>query len=151
MKFRIENNIILEFDQQVVDTFDAYKQVPGQQESGGILLGRIFENRIIIETITTPDSRDEAGISFFVRNKGRAQDVVNKTWGNSRGEKIYMGEWHTHSESCPKPSSTDKNIIRSMLRDSIMEIDFLLTVIVGIDDYWVGLQKGRKLTRLKRI
>src|SRR5574341_2109891 len=119
--------------------------MPGRQESGGILLGRIFENRIIIETITTPDNRDKAGVSFFVRSRGKAQDVVNKTWNDSKGEKIYLGEWHTHSASCPQPSSTDKDLIRNMLRDSIMEIDFLLTVIVGIDDYWVGLQKGTKL------
>ena len=151
MKYRIDKDTILEFDQQVIDTFDAYKQMPGQQESGGILLGRIFENRIIIETITTPGSSDKAGPAFFIRSRGKAQDIVNKTWSNSKGEKIYLGEWHTHSESCPQPSATDKDMIRNMLRDSIMEIDFLLTVIVGIDDYWVGMQKGRKLTRLKRI
>ena len=115
------------------------------------MLGRIFENKIIIETITTPDKRDQAGLFFFSRGRGKAQGIVNETWKDSKGEKIYLGEWHTHSESCPQPSSTDREMIRIMLRDSIMEIDFLLTVIVGIDDYWGGLQKGRKLTRLKRI
>ncbi len=151
MKYRIGKNTILEFDQQVIATFDKYKQLPGRHEAGGILLGRIFENKIIIETITMPDIGDKAGLFFFNRKRRRAQDIVNTTWGDSKGEKIYLGEWHTHAESCPQPSSVDRDMIRNMLRDSIMEIDFLFTVIVGIDDYWVGLQKGRKLTRLKRI
>ena len=150
VKYRIDNYTVLEFDQQVIDTFDKYRQIPGRQESGGILLGRIFENRIAIETITTPDSRDEAVFSFFNRSRRKAQDIVNQTWDDSKGEQIYLGEWHTHSEACPQPSHTDKSMIRSMLRESKMEIDFLLTVIVGIDDYWVGLQKGNKLKKLER-
>ncbi len=150
MKYRIDNNTVLEFDQQVIATFDKYKQMPGRQESGGILLGRIFENKITIETIATPDSRDKAGLIFFIRSRRKAQDIVNKTWDDSKGDKIYLGEWHTHSESCPQPSSMDKDMIRNMLRDSIMEIDFLITVIVGIDDYWVGLQKDNRLKKLER-
>lgn len=150
MKYKIDNNTVLEFDQQAISTFDKYKQVPGRQESGGILLGRRFRNKITIETITTPDSRDKAGFAFFNRSRSKAQDIVNKTWNESKGDKIYLGEWHTHPESCPQPSSTDKRMIRNMLRESIMEIDFLVTVIVGIDDYWVGLQKGNKLKKLDR-
>ncbi|MBI5205518.1 MAG: Mov34/MPN/PAD-1 family protein [Nitrospirae bacterium] len=150
MKYRIDDNTVLEFDQQVIATFNKYKQMQGRQESGGILLGKIFENKITIKAITTPDSRDKAGLAFFNRSRRKAQDIVNKTWNYSKGEKIYLGEWHTHSESCPQPSPTDKSMIRTMLRDSIMEIDFLLTVIVGIDDYWVGLQKGNKLKQLER-
>ena len=42
-------------------------------------------------------------------------------------------------------------MIHKMLEDSIMEIDFLITVIVGLEDYWVGLQKGNELRRLERI
>ena len=30
------------------------------------------------------------------------------------------------------------------------KLAFLVTVIVGIDDYWVGLQKGNKLKKLDR-
>jgi hypothetical protein len=42
-------------------------------------------------------------------------------------------------------------MIRNMLRESRMEIDFLFTIIVGTRDYWVGYQKGEKLAQLKYI
>lgn len=150
MTYRIDDNTILEFDRRVIETFEKYRQMPGQQESGGILLGRIFENKVVIEAVTTPDRRDKAGLTFFNRNRRKAQDIVNKTWKDSEGALIYLGEWHTHAEPCPKPSATDKTMIQHMLRESIMEIDFLLTVIVGINDYWVGVQKNKKLKQIKR-
>ena len=56
---------------------------------------------------------------------------------------------HTHSEPYPKPSKIDRDMISNMLKDTIMEINFLITIIVGTHDYWVGYQKGKKLTRLK--
>jgi integrative and conjugative element protein (TIGR02256 family) len=150
VKYVIDEIKMLEFDPRVISTFDKYKQLPGRQESGGILLGRVYENKIFVEAVTAPSYWDRAGLTFFTRNRSKAQDLVNNAWHDSEGELIYLGEWHTHSEPHPQPSTTDRTMIRKMLQESKMEIDFLVTVIVGVDDYWIGLQKGKKLRQLER-
>lgn len=117
-------------------------------ESGGILLGRLYESEVVLEQISLPGPSDKRGRFFFERDVKRAQCIVNDAWQKSNGKLVYIGEWHTHPETIPTPSSTDKQLIRNMLRDTKMEINFLFLTIVGTSDFFVGLQKGAKLIKL---
>lgn len=129
------------FTKRVMKIMESYRQVKADQhESGGILLGRIFSNRIVVEHVSEPSQADRSGRYFFERNVRIAQQIVDIKWKESGGEIIYLGEWHTHPESFPTPSITDKRLISNMLRDSKMEIDFLLMVIVGTKGYFVASQ-----------
>ncbi len=139
----------IEFKKEVMETFNRYCQVePDQHEAGGILLGRVFPNKISIEQVSEPAREDESGRYFFFRNVERAQKIINSAWESSNGELIYLGEWHTHPEPMPSPSSTDRTLIRNMLRDSKMRIDFLFMVIIGQKGIYVGRQH-KKLIQLK--
>jgi hypothetical protein len=42
-------------------------------------------------------------------------------------------------------------MIYNMLKDTKMEIDFLFTIIVGTNEYWIGYQTGKKLIKLKKM
>ncbi|MCC2382016.1 Mov34/MPN/PAD-1 family protein [Bacillus cereus] len=148
MIFRHEGKKI-EFTKEVMETFNRYCQFgPDQHEAGGILLGRVFPDKILIEQVSEPACEDESGRYFFVRNVERAQKIINSAWESSNGELIYLGEWHTHPEPMPSPSSTDRTLIRNMLRDSKMRIDFLFMVIIGQKGIYVGRQH-KKLIQLK--
>ena len=61
---------------------------------------------------------------------------------------IYLGEWHTHNELNPTPSPRDKNMIKNMLKDSKMEIDFLILIIVGEKNNYIGVQSKSSLKEL---
>jgi len=151
MKYVIGNNKFLEISPKAIEVFEKYKQNHGKNEAGGILLGRCYKDKIVIERVTSPNSSDKAMPTFFDRNREKAQQIVNGEWSYSKGERIYLGEWHTHSEPSPQPSKRDRDMIYNMLKNTIMEIDFLFTIIVGTNDYWVGYQKSKKLTQLKCI
>lgn len=151
MKYELGKKKFLEISPKAIRVFEKYKQNHGRNEAGGILLGRCYKEKIVIEHATSPNSSDKTGPAFFERNRGRAQHIVNEEWNDNEGERIYLGEWHTHSEPYPHPSNTDRDMIYKMLKDTIMEIDFLFTIIVGTHDYWIGYQKGKKLTQLKGI
>jgi integrative and conjugative element protein (TIGR02256 family) len=151
MKYIIDINSILEFAPNVIDIFERHRQHVGRNEAGGILLGKCYRNKIVIENATSPCKKDKAGPTFFDRNRKKAQSIVNEEWEVNEGERIYLGEWHTHSEAHPIPSKIDKDMIYNMLKHTKMEIDFLFTVLVGTLDYWVGIQKGKRLTRLKTL
>lgn len=132
----------------VIDIFHRYRQIPARQhESGGILLGKVYANKIIVEAASIPNKSDKSGRFSFYRNVQRAQKIVEQAWKDSDGEIIYLGEWHTHPEVTPKPSPTDKRLIANMLRDTEMEIEFLILIIVGTTNYYVAIQKrGDQLT-----
>ena len=49
-----------------METFNRYCQVePDQHEAGGILLGRVFPNKILIEQVSEPAREDESGRYFL--------------------------------------------------------------------------------------
>ena len=140
------------FSRPVRQTFLSYRQHLGEDEAGGILLGRVsLQGSVTIESATIPTVLDKAGPSFFVRSREAAQCVVDRAWCISSGEQVYLGEWHTHSEHSPKPSRRDRNMIYNMFRETSMEISFLFTVIVGQSGEWVGMQTSRGLTRLSPV
>jgi len=142
------------FTNPVAKALHSYKQIRKEQhESGGILLGKIYKDLIVVDTISEPSKVDKSGRYYFERNVCEAQKIIKSAWSQSQGERVYLGEWHTHPENTPTPSSDDKKLIRNMLKESVMEIDFLIMVIIGIEDNYVAvIQKGKKhLVQLDKL
>jgi integrative and conjugative element protein (TIGR02256 family) len=140
----------LEFSPEVVDTFLHFRQKPGRNEAGGILLGRIYPGGdVIVDRATRPNVQDKAGPYFFDRSRAAAQRVVDRAWEESSGEMNYLGEWHSHPVPHPSPSGRDRQMIRNMFRQSRLEVEFLFLVVIGGAENWVGVENGRSLKRLK--
>jgi integrative and conjugative element protein (TIGR02256 family) len=153
MRYIIADDLFLEFTNDVLFKFKKYRQFGNREEAGGILLGKVFETKVVVDMITTPSFWDKASKLSFTRNVSRAQKIVNLAWACSSGERIYLGEWHTHPVFKPTPSPDDKKLILNMLKDTRMEIDFLFLVIVGLgeEDLYVGYQKNDILRKLNRL
>lgn len=142
----------LEFSPEVLETFARHRQSPGQVEAGGILLGRVYSNsHVLIEEATNPNRLDHAGLVFFDRSRKAAQEIVNRAWQESDGERNYLGEWHTHSVPHPAPSPRDRQMIRNAYRDSINRVGNLFLVVVGLQEVWVGRVDGRVLRQLRPL
>lgn len=141
---------VLQFLGEAGSTLDVYR-AKRKTEAGGVLLGRVYESSIVIEAATTPSVADRAGTFFFERSTRVSQEQVNRAWSNSDGEQIYLGEWHSHPQAIPEPSGRDRKMILNNLRKAKMEIDFLVLVVVGWSDDWVGLAKQGKLHQLAPI
>jgi integrative and conjugative element protein (TIGR02256 family) len=149
-RYRINERQYIELSSGVTKVFGSHVQRFGQSESGGILLGSVYPGSyVLVEKATTPKYPDQAGPCFFDRSRARAQRIVEREWRDSSGVRIYLGEWHTHSEMHPKPSGRDRRMIRNMFRQTEMHIDFLILVIVGITSVWVGIESGNSLRRLQ--
>jgi integrative and conjugative element protein (TIGR02256 family) len=134
----------------VQDIFRINQQPQGSLERGGILLGYAYNDHDEITTVSTPNKLDKKGPFFFHRNKNAAQAKINTEWLNSSGSCIYLGEWHTHSQKNPTPSITDKTMIYGVLESTIMDLDYLYLIIVGLEStYWIGRQNHEDLTELE--
>lgn len=126
-----------------------HEQDGGSDESGGILLGYVYKDHAEVVEVTVPNQLDSSGPRFFVRSRAGAQPKVDEAWKKSHGTLIYLGEWHTHSQVNPLPAGTDRRMIKNVLEQAEMEIDFLFLIIVGQEDtFWVGRQTRRGLTEL---
>lgn len=137
---------------EVLNVFKKHEQRESSNESGGILLGNVYKNRADIIEVATPNRFDSSGPYFFNRSKIGAQIQINKAWEKSNGALIFLGEWHTHPEINPEPSTNDKEMILRSLKRTKMEISFLYLVIVGCDNtYWVGKQIRKKLIKLEIV
>jgi integrative and conjugative element protein (TIGR02256 family) len=142
-------NRILKVSRKVIRMFEKYEQREGCHEAGGILLGWVAKDYVEITDATTPNMLDLRSLFSFIRAKIPAQLRIDKAWKKSDGTKIYLGEWHTHSEPNPTPSSEDRQMISKTFQETLMEIDFLYLIIVGLKGtYWCGIQTSGGLARL---
>ena len=137
---------------RVLDRLFAYAERKCRREKGGILLGWVFKDHDEITNLVGPSSSDVAGFFSFLRKRGPAQKSINRTWNNSGGYTVYLGEWHTHPGNDPSPSKQDKNMISDALRKTQMELEYLYLIIGGKDkSYWIGRQDKEGLKPLSLV
>lgn len=145
----LESNRTLRVSGRVIKIFEEHEQKKSYGEAGGILLGHVAKDYVEITNITTPNRFDLRNFFTFVRAKIPAQLRINRAWKKSSGIMIYLGEWHTHREINPAPSLEDQKMILKVFKETLMEIDFLYLIIVGLNGtYWVGKQTGNGLIKV---
>ncbi|WP_123598204.1 Mov34/MPN/PAD-1 family protein [Pseudomonas frederiksbergensis] len=93
---------------EVLELISRYKQsAPDDCEAGGILIGVMHGPHLEITGATGPQQTDKRYRMRFRRSEAGHQFILNRRWENSGGTENYVGEWHTHPESDPQPSSID--------------------------------------------
>lgn len=152
MRWKRSNGGIVIAKPAVVATLKRYQQNNDRKpEAGGIILGRFFvdSDDILLEVATEPDKTDRRKRHFFSRAREPAQRKVDDAWLTSTGVVNYLGEWHTHPEDDPTPSTHDARDWRRISREAEYEQEYLLFIIVGrrIIRIW-ELRKGNTSAEL---
>jgi integrative and conjugative element protein (TIGR02256 family) len=78
-------------------------------ESGGLLLGFVRENHFDVRMITVPYKHDHASHYSFIRCDKKHLNIYQAIRLKINRDLTYIGEWHTHPEDNPRPSSIDLN------------------------------------------
>lgn len=131
-----------------------YKQVRWTDtEAGGILIGRILEedNNIIIDDVSEPMPTDKRKRTRFNRKPDGHQEYMNEAFEREKGSCFYLGEWHTHPQRIPIPSTTDRKDWGRLLKVGF-ESRELFFVIVGLDELkvWYGQVEDMTIEELER-
>ncbi|WP_080756116.1 Mov34/MPN/PAD-1 family protein [Pseudomonas brassicacearum] len=123
---------------------------PSTTEAGGILLGNRAGGHIHVISATGPLSNDKRARLSFDRLDTGHQKAAHHAWASSGGTVDYVGDWHTHPQSIPTPSSKDyvewKKLTKALPSSHLF-------AIVGSsgNNFWLGcganLQKILPLTR----
>jgi integrative and conjugative element protein (TIGR02256 family) len=110
-------------------------------EAGGVLLGRHLRDgsAIVVDAVTTPIAGDRRARNRFHRAQRRHQAAIDAAWEASEATCTYVGEWHTHPEPVPTPSSIDRaDWHRRLLHDCYTEPLFFIIVGTAAIKAWEG-------------
>lgn len=117
--------------EQPLEVFSRYIQEGiDSKEAGGILLGHVRGEHLEIIQATEPSFWDRRFRFLFERMPYFHHKLAMKRWKESNGLVRYIGEWHTHPQNHPTPSSIDLSewkILAADRRDGRP----LLALIVG--------------------
>lgn len=116
---------------QIMLSFRQMKR--GSHESGGVLLGRYLKDSmdVVVDFVTTPKKNDSSTEVFFFKNKDEHQAVIDEKWEETKWTCNYLGEWHTHPEDHPTPSSLDIKTWLRLVKETEFEFGELHFIIVG--------------------
>ncbi|MFO1077930.1 MAG: Mov34/MPN/PAD-1 family protein [Planctomycetota bacterium] len=146
MRFKRIGGGLVELAATAIAAMQNHRQLdPGAAEAGGVLLGRLIRDSmdVVVDRVSLPSPSDKRSRFRFFRAAKPAQGVVDAAWRASSGTSIYLGEWHTHAEGDPGPSTTDRRDWRRIMKWARFEQDALFFVIVGTSR--IGVWELRRL------
>lgn len=133
----IGNDGCLFIENSVIETIDKFRQVNIEApESGGLLSGYYKGKNLHIVNLTTPFPRDRCSRYRFERRDYKHVESAEYWYKASNGELNCLGEWHTHPEITPYPSTIDITAWRNFIKNRQNQRAIFL--IAGINNFWIG-------------
>jgi integrative and conjugative element protein (TIGR02256 family) len=129
------------FTGAVLSFMDNYRQTTLRRpEAGGQLFAKITPKLIVVAAATGPHRKDIRSRFSFIPNKKRLTTEIQTHFLKGLH---YVGDWHTHPQDIPKPSSLDIHSMRKSFSLSKHSLEHFLIVIIGKapppSKIWVGL------------
>jgi len=135
---------------EVLVHFNRYRQTGNRKEAGGQLFATFDGITTHVECATGPRRSDRRGRGFFFPNRRAERREIRHRFKSGLH---YVGDWHTHTEYRPTPSSTDVDSFREMFCKSKHILVSFVIIIVGLDHgpegLYVGLCNGQQMVRLR--
>jgi integrative and conjugative element protein (TIGR02256 family) len=135
-------------ESMVMTKLSIYRQ--GQEsmpEAGGILLGYRRDPHVHVIDATVPGQDDRGLRTRFWRSASAHQRAAKEAWRHSGGTLDYVGEWHTHPQVCPSPSTID--ICEWAKISASRRGEEMIFLILGTEHaIWLGVDDGRGIREL---
>ena len=130
-KMRSKNKIFIQED--VLFFIEKESRCSIYTETGGIIggFGSFEDNNIIITKASDCGPNSKKKYNFFSRDTKYCQQIVDQWASKSSGEIDYLGEWHKHLESNPKPSSLDISTLTRIALSKNYHVLNPILVIIG--------------------
>lgn len=129
---------LLSMPEQILRVFKTHVQQQDGSEAGGLLLGTVHGANMALVEATVPTRWDKRFQYLFERMPFGHRAIAEKRWRLSGGTVRYLGEWHTHPQDYPSPSSIDRTEWISLARNRL-DGRPLLVVIVGRKGLYVEM------------
>lgn len=137
--YKLPNNLgLIEFLPETLEHFEKYKQrTCFSKEAGGQLFAfHDGKNTVTIAEVTGPRPRDwRSRFGYIPDIKAEKIEIKEKY-------KIglhFVGDWHTHPQDIPSPSTTDENSMKKLVIESVHDFEGFVMVIIGRKPFPNGL------------
>jgi integrative and conjugative element protein (TIGR02256 family) len=131
---------VLVLSDEVLSYVRAHRQLEHcANEAGGQLFGVVSPQEVLITVATGPYAADTRS-RFSYRSSPQAANAAIET--QEGGGLSYLGEWHTHAEGRPTPSSYDKATMSAISKKSTLRAGAAMMLIVGQSETLEGLYVG---------
>jgi integrative and conjugative element protein (TIGR02256 family) len=139
---RAQSFVLIERD--VLEALYRFRQTSHlDDEAGGILIGYRRQQHLHVVEFTAPAAADRRSRCEFERSDPHHAYHAHARWKASRGTLDCLGEWHTHPQDDPAPSSIDHSEWRRILSRLRVPKVFL---IIGRRQDWVGVGHGDRIS-----
>lgn len=106
------------------------------REAGGQLFSGLEGGDVVIDRITGPRATDWRTRTSYRPNRVAERKEIRDQF---RQGLHFVGDWHSHPEPRPTPSSTDLRSIAECVRHSVHELNGFILLIVGLAPWPDGL------------
>ncbi|GAA4456479.1 Mov34/MPN/PAD-1 family protein [Rurimicrobium arvi] len=121
----------IEIQDKLLDSLIAIGKCHYPNEFGGFLIGFYSEDyrQLNITDHILPDKYK--GTRYLFERDATGIDDKLKEFYNQNPQKYYVGEWHTHPDNLPIPSSTDIDAMKSIAAHGDVAIKNPALLIIG--------------------
>jgi integrative and conjugative element protein (TIGR02256 family) len=131
---------VVELDDEVLKTLNRHRQVESfSHEAGGQLFARFDVDRMRILRATEPTLKSRRGRTYFWPSRRDEQREIESLYAEGLH---YVGDWHSHPEPYPEPSSDDIEKIEGIYAKSKHDLNCIVMLIVGTSDEPAGIWLG---------
>lgn len=140
MRFIAPGGQVAVLSESVIEHLLAHRQKRWGREAGGQLFG-VFEGPRTVRILkaTGPRKTDLRRLCFYKPDKVAEQREIDEAFSVGLH---YVGDWHTHPQTLPSPSSFDVDSLQNVFKMSTHSLDYLLLAVVGRADPPDGLYMG---------
>lgn len=128
----------LELAPQVLSHFDAHKQGKRLSREAGGQLFATFDTPALIRIVDVTGPRPTDRRSIYRYEPDRRAETAEISERYSRGLH-FLGDWHTHFQRFPVPSSMDERSMREMVQRSSHSLSGFVMVVVGQAEFPDGI------------
>lgn len=153
LHFKRPDGSVLKISAEALGVMFSFRQLaPADKEAGGILLGRhiIHSLNIVVDEVSIPMRGDQRSRYGFKRSSKLHQKIIDERWSDSGGTCQYLGEWHTHPEPVPHPSSVDVGDWKRRLKHDTVDSEITFFIVVGTEGLAVS-EGSRRLTQISPL
>ncbi len=141
---------IVSFSSEVVKHFvDHRQQGKIKTEIGGQLFAEFVKNEVRVVRTTGPNATDKRGWAWFKPDQRKQNIEIKQLFEDGLH---FVGDWHTHPEREPSPSSWDLESMEDCFKKSRHQLKAFVMVIIGRAEFpqglWVSLHGPAKWERL---
>lgn len=137
-----------EIKQEVVEELKGYTQRDGDELCGVLMGTQVGGNRYRISKISPPCIKRHSRCGCE-RDATMANHFIEEDYEQSEHTRFYIGEWHTHPENSPIPSTIDYSSIEDNYQTASLVIPFLFMIIVGMETFHISIYNGKKHVKIE--